>query len=74
MQRAVVELERDDAAADAVVVHDQIDGEELDVEYRRMAQALPYIGCSMGLPCGRAAQVLRAGPFRIHGHAAERAW
>src|SRR6185436_7799754 len=27
MQRAVVELERDDAATDALVVHDQVDGE-----------------------------------------------
>jgi len=28
VQRAVVELERDDAAAGALVVHDQVDGEE----------------------------------------------
>ena len=40
MQRAVVELERDDAAADALVVHDQVDGEELDVEFGRVAQRL----------------------------------
>jgi len=40
MQRAVVELQRDHAAADALVVHDQVDGEEFDVEFRGVTQCL----------------------------------
>src|SRR3979490_2802461 len=44
MQRAVVELQRDHAAADALVVHDQIDREKLDVELGRMPQRRPEHG------------------------------
>ena len=37
VDRAVVEIERDDAATAAVLVHDQIDGEELDEELSRVS-------------------------------------
>src|SRR5260221_311675 len=44
MQRAVVELERDHAAARPLVVHDQVDREKLDVEFRGMTQRLAVHG------------------------------
>ena len=59
MQRAVVELERDDAAAAAFVVHDQVDGEILDEELGRMAQRLAYMVCSMAWPVRSAAAQVR---------------
>src|SRR5438270_13027387 len=34
MQSAVFQAERDDAAAGALVVHDEVDSEEFDVEFR----------------------------------------
>ena len=37
MDRAVVELDGDDAAAAAFFIHDHIDGEELDEEFGSMA-------------------------------------
>ena len=75
MQRAVVELERDDAAADALVVHDQVDGEELDVEFGRMAQRLAVHRVQHGVPgaVGGGAGALRLALAVVHGHAAERA-
>ena len=75
MQRAVVELERDDAAADALVVHDQVDGEELDVEFGRMAQGLAVHRVQHGMAgaVGGGAGALRLALAVVHGHAAERA-
>ncbi len=75
MQCAVVELERDDAAADALVVHDQVDGEELDVEFGRMAQRLTVHRVQHGVAgaVGRGAGALRLALAVVHGHAAERA-
>ena len=69
MQRAVVELERDDAAADALVVHDQVDGEELDVEFGRMAQAPGRTSCAAWRGrCGRRRRRCAApGPCRSPG-------
>src|SRR6202049_1989211 len=40
MQRAVVEFQRDHAAANTLVVHDQVDGEKLDVEFWALTQRL----------------------------------
>ena len=75
MQRAVVELERDDAAADALVVHDQVDGEELDVEFGRVAQRLAVHRVQHGVAraVGGGAGALRLALAVVHGHAAERA-
>ncbi len=74
MDRAVVELDGDDAAAAALVVHDQVDGEILDEEFGRMAQRLPVHGVQHGVA---GAVGGRAGPLRgalavVGGHAAER--
>ena len=75
MQRAVVELERDDAAADALVVHDQVDGEELDVEFGRVAQRLAVHRVQHGVAgaVGGGAGALRLALAVVQRHAAERA-
>ena len=75
MQRAVVELERDDAAADALVVHDQVDGEELDVEFGGVAQRLAVHRVQHGVAgaVGGGAGALRLALAVVHRHAAERA-
>ena len=74
MQRAVIELERDDAAADALVVHDQVNGEELDVEFGRMAQRLAVHRVQHGVTgaVGGGAGALGLALAVIQGHAAER--
>ena len=60
VERAVVEVERDDAAAAAVVVHDQVDGEILDEELGRSACSdWPYSVCSMAWPVRSAAAQVR---------------
>ena len=75
MQRAVVELQRDDAAADALVVHDQVDGEVLDEEFGLMAQRLAVHRVQHGVAgaVGGGAGALRLALAEVHGHAAERA-
>ena len=74
MQRAVVELERDHAAAGALVVHDQVDGEELDVEFRGVAQRLAVHGVQHGVAgaVGGGAGALRLALAVVQRHAAER--
>ncbi len=75
MQRAIVELECDHAAANALVVHDQIDREKLDVELGRMTQRLAVHGVQHGVAgaVGRGAGALRLALAVIERHAAERA-
>ena len=74
VQRAVVELQRDHAAADALVVHDQVDGEELDVEFGGMAQRLAVHGVQHGVAgaVGGSAGALRLALAVVQRHAAER--
>jgi hypothetical protein len=53
VDRAVVEVERDDAAA-AALVHDQVDGEIFDEELRRMPSAPGRTWCAAWRGrCGR---------------------
>ena len=75
MQRAVVELQRDHAAADALVVHDQVDGEELDVEFGGVPQRLAVHGVQHGVAgaVGGGAGALRLALAVVQRHAAERA-
>ena len=75
MDRAVVELERDHAAAAALVVHDQVDREILDEEFRRVAQRLPVHRVQHGVAgaVGGRAGALRGALAVMRGHAAERA-
>ena len=75
MDGAVVEIDRDDAAAAAVVVHDQVDGEIFDEELRRMAQRLAVHGVQHGMAgaVGGGAGALRGAFAVMGGHAAERA-
>ena len=75
MQRAVVEFQRDHAAAGALVVHDQVDGEELDVEFGGVPQRLAVHGVQHGVAgaVGGGAGALRLALAVVHGHAAERA-
>ncbi len=75
MQRAVVELERDHAAAGALVVHDQVDGEIFDVEFGRVPQRLAVHGVQHGVAgaVGGGAGALRLALAVVEGHAAERA-
>ena len=75
VQRAVVELERDDAAADALIVHDQVDGEELDVEFGGVTQRLAVHGVQHGVAgtVGGGAGALRLSLAVVQRHAAERA-
>ena len=74
MQRAVIEFQRDHAAAGALVVHDQVDGEELDEELRRMAQRLAVHRVQHGVAgaVGGGAGALRLALAVVQGHAAER--
>ena len=75
MDGAVVEIERDDAAAAAVLVHDQVDGEIFDEELGRMAQRLAVQGVQHGVAgaVGGGAGALRDALAVMRGHAAERA-
>ena len=74
MDRAVVEVERDDAAAAAFVVHDQVDGEVFDEELGGMAQRLAVHGVQHGVAgaVGGGAGALRGALAVMRGHAAER--
>ncbi len=74
MDRAVVEIDRDDAAAAALVVHDQVDGEILDEEFGRMAQRLAVHRVQHGVAgtVGGGAGALRGALAVMGGHAAER--
>ena len=74
MNRTVVEIERDDAAAAAFVVHNQVDGEILDEEFRRMAQCLAIHGVQHGVAgtVGGGTGALGGAFAVMRGHAAER--
>ena len=74
MDRAIVEVERHDAAATAVIVHDQVDGEIFDEKLGRMAQRLPVHGVQHGVTgaVGGGAGALRGALAVMRGHAAER--
>ncbi len=74
MQRAVVELQRDHAAARAFLIHDQVDGEELDEEFGRVPQRLAVHRVQHGVTGAvrRSAGALRLGLAIVRGHAAER--
>jgi hypothetical protein len=74
MQAAVVELEGDDAAAGAVLVHQQVDGEILDEELGSVFQRLAVQRMQHGMAgaVGGGAGALRRRAFAIfRGHAAE---
>ena len=74
MQAAVVELEGDDAAAGAILVHQQVDGEILDEELGRVLQRLAVQRVQHGVAgaVGGGAGALRRRAFAIfRGHAAE---
>jgi hypothetical protein len=75
MQRAVIKLQRDHAAAAAFVIHDQVDREELDVELGRMAQRLAIHRMQHGVAgaVGGRAGALGGALAVMRGHAAERA-
>ena len=75
VQRAVVEFQRDHAAADTLVVHDQVDGEELDVEFGGVAQRLAVHRVQHGMTgaVGGGAGALRLAFAVFQRHAAERA-
>ena len=75
MDRAVVEIERDHAAAAAFIVHDQVDGEIFDEELGRMPQRLPVHRVQHGVAgaVGGGAGALRGALAVMRGHAAERA-
>ncbi len=75
MQRAVLHRQRDDAAAAALLVHDEVDGEILDEELGRMAQRLAVHGVQHGMAgaVGGGASALGLALAEIGGHAAESA-
>ena len=71
---AVLQAQGDDAAAGAVLVHDQVDGEVLDEELGRVAQRLAVKRVQHGVPgaVGGGAGALRGRAFaEVGGHAAE---
>src|SRR5262249_41875666 len=74
VDRAVVELERDDATAAALVVDDQGDGEIFDEELRRMAQRLAVRGREEGVAgtVGSSRGTLCRALAVVGSHAAER--
>src|SRR5262249_58461797 len=73
VDRAVVELDRDDTAAATLVVHDQIDGKELDEELGGLAQRLPVHRMQHGVAgaVGRGTGALCRPLAGMRGHAAE---
>ena len=76
VQRAVVELEGDDAAAGAVLVHHQVDGEILDEELGRVPERLAVQRVQHGVAgaVGGSGRALRRRALAVlGGHAAERA-
>src|SRR6202000_3331596 len=74
VQRAVIELQSDYAAANALIVHDQVDREKFDVELRRVAQRLAVHRVQHGVSgtVGCRAGTLRLALAVVDGHAAER--
>ena len=74
VQCTVVKIERDHAAAGALVVHDQVDRKELDIEFRGVPQRLAVHGVQHGVPgaVGSGAGALRLAFAVVHRHAAER--
>ena len=74
MDRAVIEIDGDDAAAAAVLVHHQIDGEIFDEELGLVAQRLAVHGVQHGVAgaVGGGAGALRGALAVMRGHAAER--
>ena len=74
MDRPVVEIERDHAAAAAFFVHDQIDGEVFDEKLGRVAQRLAVHRMQHGMAgaVGGRAGALRGALAVMRGHAAER--
>ncbi len=74
MDRAVVELERDHAAAAPVIVHDQIDREIFDEELGGVAQSLSVHRVQHGVAgaVGGRAGALRRALAVMRGHSAER--
>ena len=75
MDRSRRRVERDHAAAAALVVHDQVDREILDEELGRVAQRLPVHRVQHGVAgaVGGRAGALRGALAVVRGHAAERA-
>ena len=76
VQRAIVELQRHDAAAGAVLVHHQVDGEILDEELGRMLERLAVQRVQHGVAgaVGGSGRALRRRALAVFGgHAAERA-
>ena len=75
VDRAVVEIDGDDAAAAAVVVHDEVDGEILDEKLGRVPQRLAVHRVQHGVAgaIGGGAGALRGALAVMRGHAAERA-
>ena len=75
MDGAVVHIERHHAAATALVVHDQVEREILDIELGRMPQGLAVHGVQHGVAgaVGGGAGALRGALAVMGGHAAERA-
>ena len=74
--RAVVERQREDAAAGAVLIHQQVEREILDEELRRAAQRLAVERVQHGVAgaVGGGARALRRRAFaELRRHAAERA-
>ena len=59
VQAAVGQAQGDDAAAGAVLIHDQVDGEVLDEELGRLPSDWPYSVCSMAWPVRSAAAQVR---------------
>ncbi len=74
VQRAVVEVEGDHAAAAAFLVHDQVDGEVFDEKLGRVAQRLAVHRVQHGVAgtVGSSAGALRGAFAVMGGHAAER--
>ena len=75
VQGAVVHVQGDDAAAAALAVHDQVDGEVLDVELGRVLERLAVHRVQHGVAgaVGGGAGALRGALAVMRGHAAERA-
>ncbi len=73
VQRAVLHGERDDAAAAALLVHDQVDGEIFDEELGGVAQRLAVHGVQHGVAgaVGGGAGAHGRRLAKLHGHAAE---
>ena len=74
MQRAVFQAQRDDAAAGAVLIHDQVDGEVLDEELGGVAQRLAVERVQHGVAGavgGGAGALRRRALAEVGGHAAE---